>query len=341
MDIIRAEIEKKKRLLQEKILIEPAKKYFKRSELEKIQREEYFEKYGSSKEEDNVSNTEVPEQASSVDNVDHATLSRKEVIKRLRERGEPILLFAETDLEAFKRLRKCEILEPEINKGLRNDFQEAMEKVDQAYLDELLKSQGQGKGGSTTKEKSQENHVTYEEIQQMAAKLGKGDMKYDMDLIIKFLQLILRLWGDELNKRSDAEKMATRGKMALATYTQTQQYLKPLLSKLKTKTLPEDILDSLTEIVRHLLDRDYIMASDAYLQMAIGNAPWPIGVTMVGIHARTGREKIFSKNVAHVLNDETQRKYIQALKRLMTKCQHFFPTDPSRCVEYAPNTSTI
>jgi pre-mRNA-splicing factor 18 len=75
-------------------------------------------------------------------------------------------------------------------------------------------------------------------------------------------------------------------------------------------------------------------ANDAYLQMAIGNAPWPIGVTMVGIHARTGREKIFSKNVAHVLNDETQRKYIQGLKRLMTKCQQFYPTVPSKSVEY-------
>ncbi len=50
--------------------------------------------------------------------------------------------------------------------------------------------------------------------------------------------------------------------------------------------------------------------------MAIGNAPWPIGVTMVGIHARTGREKIFARNVAHVLNDETQRKYIQVQARL-------------------------
>lgn len=56
-----------------------------------------------------------------------------------------------------------------------------------------------------------------------------------------------------------------------------------------------------------------VQANDAYLQMAIGNAPWPIGVTMVGIHARTGREKIFSKHVAHVLNDETQRKYIQVM----------------------------
>lgn len=59
-----------------------------------------------------------------------------------------------------------------------------------------------------------------------------------------------------------------------------------------------------------------LQANDAYLQMAIGNAPWPIGVTMVGIHARTGREKIFSKHVAHVLNDETQRKYIQVMAAL-------------------------
>lgn len=43
-------------------------------------------------------------------------LPRNEVISRLRERGEPILLFGETELNAFKRLRKCEISEPEVNK---------------------------------------------------------------------------------------------------------------------------------------------------------------------------------------------------------------------------------
>lgn len=43
-------------------------------------------------------------------------LSRQEVIRRLRERGEPVLLFGESEIEAFKRLRKCEILEPEVNK---------------------------------------------------------------------------------------------------------------------------------------------------------------------------------------------------------------------------------
>jgi len=44
------------------------------------------------------------------------TLPRKEVVRKLRDRGEPILLYGESELEAFKRLRKLEILEPESNK---------------------------------------------------------------------------------------------------------------------------------------------------------------------------------------------------------------------------------
>ena len=45
------------------------------------------------------------------------------------------------------------------------------------------------------------------------------------------------------------------------------------------------------------------------MEMAVGNAPWPIGVTNAGIHARPASENIFSKN------DKTQ----QVLKRLITK----------------------
>jgi pre-mRNA-splicing factor 18 len=75
--------------------------------------------------------------------------------------------------------------------------------------------------------------------------------------------------------------------------------------------------------------REYLRANDAYLRLSIGNAPWPIGVTMVGIHERSGREKIFSSNVAHALNDETSRKYIQSLKRLLTFAQAIRP--PQDC----------
>jgi len=36
------------------------------------------------------------------------------------------------------------------------------------------------------------------------------------------------------------------------------------------------------------------------------------------------------KQVAHILNDETQRKYIQAVKRLMSYAQLKYPNDPSK-----------
>ncbi|XP_019871019.1 pre-mRNA-splicing factor 18 [Aethina tumida] len=332
MDILKAEIARKRKLLEEKELLGSDKKYFKRGELIAKEKDEYHQKYSLVKEETNKVTTSNTDSASEADV--QSNLPFKEVMARLRDRGEPIILFGETELDTFKRLRKLELLEPEVNKGFRNDFQEAMEQVDQAYLDELLTSADDSKLDNKSKSKQEEVIKSHEEIGEMAKKMGRGDKEHDMTVIVHFIQLILAKWSEQLQNRSAEEKSGTKGKLAGATHKQTQDYLKPLLRKLKSFTLPEDILESLTEIVVHLLNRNYLKASDAYLQMAIGNAPWPIGVTMVGIHARTGREKIFSKNVAHVMNDETQRKYIQALKRLMTKCQEYYPTDPSRCVEY-------
>ena len=53
------------------------------------------------------------------------------------------------------------------------------------------------------------------------------------------------------------------------------------------------------------------------MQMSIGNAPWPVGVTRSGIHQRPGSSKAYVSNIAHVLNDETQRRYIHAVKRYL------------------------
>ncbi|EPY89202.1 Pre-mRNA splicing factor 18 isoform 3-like protein [Camelus ferus] len=262
------------------------------------------------------------------------TLSRQEVIRRLRERGEPIRLFGETDYDAFQRLRKIEILTPEVNKGLRNDLKAALDKIDQQYLNELVGGQEPGEEDTQNDLKVHEENTTIEELEALGESLGKGDDHKDMDIITKFLKFLLGVWAKELNAREDYVKRSVQGKLNSATQKQTESYLRPLFRKLRKRNLPADIKESITDIIKFMLQREYVKANDAYLQMAIGNAPWPIGVTMVGIHARTGREKIFSKHVAHVLNDETQRKYIQGLKRLMTICQKHFPTDPSKCVEY-------
>jgi len=91
-------------------------------------------------------------------------------------------------------------------------------------------------------------------------------------------------------------------------------------------------LESIYQICLNLQTREYVVANDYYMRLSIGNAAWPMGVTMVGIHERSAREKIFSTQTAHVLNDETQRKYIQAIKRLITFCQRKWPNDPSKMV---------
>lgn len=39
---------------------------------------------------------------------------------------------------------------------------------------------------------------------------------------------------------------------------------------------------------------------------------------VASIHERSAREKISTDQVAHVLNDEVSRKYIQSLKRLVS-----------------------
>ncbi|XP_028670991.1 pre-mRNA-splicing factor 18 isoform X2 [Erpetoichthys calabaricus] len=338
MDILKAEIARKRKALEENQLVGESKKSFKRSELIKKEEESYYERSGykvfkkNDKDEPSTSNQvlelELTEEKLPM------TLSRQEVIKRLRERGEPIRLFGESDYDAFQRLRKIEILTPEVNKGLRNDLKAALDKIDQQYLNEIVGGQEQGEDDSQNDLKVHEENTTIEELEALGESLGTGDDNKDMDIINKVLRFLLGVWAKDLNSREDYVKCSVQGKLASATQKQTESYLNPLFRKLRKKNLPADIKESITDIIKFMLQREYVKANDAYLQMAIGNAPWPIGVTMVGIHARTGREKIFSKHVAHVLNDETQRKYIQGLKRLMTICQKHFPTDPSKCVEY-------
>lgn len=110
------------------------------------------------------------------------------------------------------------------------------------------------------------------------------------------------------------------------------------------QSLEADVLQGVGEIIHHMQMREYVKANDAYLRLSIGNAAWPIGVTMVrylchpfcciaasfaqvGIHDRSAREKIGGHSVAHVLNDEVSRKYIQSLKR----CVEFLHVVDASC----------
>jgi pre-mRNA-splicing factor 18 len=60
----------------------------------------------------------------------------------------------------------------------------------------------------------------------------------------------------------------------------------------------------------------------------IFHSAWPIGVTMVGIHERSAREKLHeSDKTAHIMSDETTRKYLQSIKRCLSFAQTRWPPD--------------
>lgn len=66
--------------------------------------------------------TATKQDTSEADQTENASLPRTEVIKRLRERGHPILLYGENEFQSFKRLRRIEIQEPEANRVYHKCF---------------------------------------------------------------------------------------------------------------------------------------------------------------------------------------------------------------------------
>jgi len=262
-------------------------------------------------------------------------LPRKEVIRRLRERAQPIRLFAESDEESYMRLKQLEMTEPDLSGGVGNDFKAAMDRVNEeinSTCEHSTDSSIMRADVSTT-----DLNTNIDEMRLLIGELSSASnpsderiIAKDCEIISKFLRFILDSWGQELNARPLAEKTSQAGKHVSARYTSTRVNLKPLFRLLRKNNISRDILRQLKLIARDLVAKNYKDATSHYIEMSVGNAAWPIGVTMVGIHARTGREKISQNNIAHALNDETQRKYIQGIKRLITQFTHMFPTDPSR-----------
>lgn len=157
-----------------------------------------------------------------------------------------------------------------------------------------------------------------------------------MDLILWVFQFLQQCWGIELNKkRSFQHKKSVKGRAQTSVYKATEEALDPLFFLLKNHNLCADIVVHFSNMVRcMIIERNYVLATDAYMCIAIGNSPWPLGITNTQIHIRPGHEKIKARHAQHVFNDETQRRYIQSVKRLITFAQRIWPCDPSKCVDF-------
>jgi pre-mRNA-splicing factor 18 len=151
--------------------------------------------------------------------------------------------------------------------------------------------------------------------------------------IYRYFKNLLRQWESDLALRPDTIKRTAAGKNETKTLKQCKDYIRPLFQMCKRRELDDNMQTHLLKIVIYCEAGEFVKAHDAYLDVAIGRAAWPIGVTMVGIHARSGREKIGSANVAHVMNSELHRKYLTSVKRLMSYNQRKrVDVDPSKKV---------
>ncbi|KAI0671978.1 pre-mRNA splicing factor [Trametes maxima] len=252
-------------------------------------------------------------------------ISNEETIRRLRAKGQPIRLFGESDKERRLRLRALELIEEKDHErhGGQNDFKKALEDVEN--VERLMKDRQQDESARDKGKKRDTEASLVSEV--LDLELVKSDPDKLYPIIYYALKRALKEWEQWMDERPEHVKRTTQGKLAAATQRQSAEYLKPLFKLLRARNLPPDMLARIAEIVHHMQKRQYQKANDSYLRLSIGNAPWPIGVTMVGIHERSAREKISADQVAHVLNDEVSRKYIQSLKRILTFAQTKYPPE--------------
>jgi len=132
-----------------------------------------------------------------------------------------------------------------------------------------------------------------------------------------FFKSQMRHWEKQLASRSEEVRRTAQGKTDLNTCKQSREYLRPLFKMLKDRSIESGQLYNINEIVKFCRAGEFVRANDSYIDIAIGRACWPMGVTQVGIHSRGGREKIGENKTAHVMNSEKQRKYLTSVKRLM------------------------
>ncbi|KAI1412919.1 hypothetical protein F5Y13DRAFT_39284 [Hypoxylon sp. FL1857] len=146
--------------------------------------------------------------------------------------------------------------------------------------------------------------------------------------LASYFTMVLREWEAALAREEKRDTFAS--KVAVNAMVSSRDNMVPLFRKFEKGDLEDDILKPIVEIVQAAQERRYVDANDGYLRLSIGKAAWPIGVTMVGIHERSAREKLHDGERGHIMSDEVTRKYLQSIKRCLTFAQVRWPPEDIR-----------
>lgn len=225
-------------------------------------------------------------------------IGEEAVLEKLRDLGEPRRLFGETHTDRVRRYKKL------MEKALAPKLSDGPIPTTLALLPEA------------------EMKVPETVPQDTDAQ------KYLHRQIASYFDMLLSEWAFALSRRAKEVKESLSGKQAQNNYISARDSLKPLFAKLESGNLSTILLKAVNEIVHLAQLKRYVHANDAYLRLSIGKAAWPIGVTMVGIHERSAREKLHGGDQeAHIMSDEETRKMLQGIKRCLSFAQTRWPPE--------------
>lgn len=216
-----------------------------------------------------------------------------ELVEKLRALGEPAILFGESHKGRLRRHKKLTTV---VSKG---PIPTTIQMVDEKDMKV---------DGTMPK--------------------GKEARRYLFRQLASYFTMVLREW--ELALAQEERRDTFESRAAVNAMVQSRENMVPLFRKLEKDDLDDDILEPVIEIVKAAQERRYVDANDGYLRLSIGKAAWPIGVTMVGIHERSAREKLHDGERGHVMGDEVTRKYLQSIKRCLTFAQVRWPPEDIR-----------
>ncbi|KAJ8065258.1 hypothetical protein OCU04_005956 [Sclerotinia nivalis] len=223
-----------------------------------------------------------------VEEVEEDDIADEELIQKLREMGHPAKLFAESHKQRLRRYRKLGVV---MTTGPI----------------------------PTTLVLVEEKDMKVETVPK-----DEEERKYLFRQLASYFTMVLMEWEQALEK----EKRDTfASKAAYNAMVQSKENMTPLFRKFEKGDLDEGILEPIVEIVKAAQEKRYVDANDGYLRLSIGKAAWPIGVTMVGIHERSAREKLHETDKGHVMGDEITRKFLQSIKRCLSFAQVRWPPE--------------
>jgi len=422
-----------------KLTAETGQKWVRRSELEAKRVEEYFEKQRMEEEKQKADEEEhfrklnehlakseslnaavgkeVPshilDDALLGDDDAEPPLGIGEVIERLREMGQPITLFGETDMQRYRRLRSDE---KDAHEGKKNPDVVMLESLHQTQQLQMLQNDeaeqaadaeeeeaaaeqeaesdkedsdaedpqgldelpGRARRRPPAEEEPEKSDSDAEDAGLEAAAADAGE-KSDSDaedpinpglaaeaaaaakpadpaealpqvevdaqlmdrcdFIRAWARKALKAWEKELADKPEEEKKKAIIKTEMAHHRQVRRDVRPLQKRLRLYVLDDFLLGKIYTIVKFAADREYRDANEAYLDLSIGKAAWPVGIgcggsmlmeDAIGLHDRFNRMANV-RDIAFALNDDVTRKYVQALKRLMNVAARYWPAeDPSK-----------